>query len=46
VVLLGCKRVVADHELDDCDLMVIAASLRGMAAQLPAYQYTPNSLTW
>ncbi len=46
VVLFGCKRVLADHELDDRDLMVLAASLRDMTAQLPADQYTPNSLTW
>jgi hypothetical protein len=46
VVLFGCKRVLADHELDDRDLMAIAASLRDLTAQLPADQYTPNSLTW
>jgi hypothetical protein len=46
VVLFGCKRVLADHELDDRDLMAIAASLRDMTTQLPADQYTPNSLTW
>lgn len=46
VVLFGCKRVLADHELDDHDLMAIAASLRDMTAQLPADQYTPNSLNW
>ena len=46
VVLFGCKRVLADHELDDRDLMVIVASLRDMTTQLPADQYTPNSLTW
>jgi hypothetical protein len=46
VVLFGCKRVLADHELDDRDLMAIAASLRDMITQLPADQYTPNSLTW
>jgi hypothetical protein len=46
VVLLGCKRVLADHELDDHDLMTIAASLRDMTTQLPADQYTPNSLNW
>jgi hypothetical protein len=45
VVLFGCKRVLADHELDDRDLMAIAASLRDMITQLPADQYTPNSLT-
>jgi hypothetical protein len=46
VVLFGCKRVLADHELDERDLMVIAASLRDMITHLPADQYTPNSLTW
>jgi hypothetical protein len=46
VVLFGCKRVLADHQLDDRDLMAIAASLRDMTTQLPADQYTPNSLTW
>jgi hypothetical protein len=46
VVLFGCKRVLADHELDDRALMAIAASLRDMITQLPADQYTPNSLTW
>jgi hypothetical protein len=46
VVLLGCKRVLADDEVDDRDLMAIAASLREMITQLPADQYTPNSLTW
>jgi hypothetical protein len=46
VVLFGCKRVLADHELDDRDLMAIAASLRDMTTQLPADQYTPNSLIW
>jgi hypothetical protein len=46
VVLFGCKRVLADHELDDRDLMVIVASLRDMTTQLPADQYTPSSLTW
>jgi hypothetical protein len=46
VVLFGCKRVLADHELDDRDLMAIAASLRDMITQLPADQYTHNSLTW
>lgn len=45
-VLLGCKRVLADNEVDDHDLMAIAASLRDMITQLPADQYTPNSLTW
>ena len=44
--MFGCKRVLADHELDDHDLMAIAASLRDMTAQLPADQYTPNSLNW
>jgi hypothetical protein len=38
--------VLADHELDDRDLMAIAASLRDMTTHLPADQYTPNSLTW
>jgi len=46
VVLFGCKRVLADPELDDRDLMAIAASLRDLTTQLPADQYTPNSLTW
>jgi hypothetical protein len=46
VVLFGCKRVLADHELDDRDLMAIVASLRDMITPLPADQYTPNSLTW
>jgi hypothetical protein len=46
VVLFGCKRVLADDEVDDRDLMAIAASLRDMTTQLPADQYTPNSLTW
>jgi hypothetical protein len=46
VVLLGCKRVLADDHVDDRDLMAIAASLRDMTTQLPADQYTPNSLTW
>ena len=46
VVLFGCKRLLADHELDDRDLMVIVASLRDMTTQLPADEYTPNSLTW
>jgi len=46
VVLFGCKRVLADHDLDDRDLMVIAASLRDMTTQLPADQYTLNSLNW
>jgi hypothetical protein len=34
-----------ERELDDRDLMAIAASLRDMITQLPADQYTPNSLT-
>jgi hypothetical protein len=46
VVLLGCKRVLAGDEVNDRDLMSIAASLRDMTTQLPADQYTPNSLTW
>ena len=46
VVLFGCKRVLADHELDDRDLMAITASLRDLTTQLPVDQYTPNSLTW
>jgi hypothetical protein len=46
VVLFGCKRVLADAEVDDHDLMAIAASLRDMTTQLPADQYTPNPLTW
>jgi hypothetical protein len=46
IVLFGCKRVLADHELDDRDLMAVAASLRDMTTQLPADQYTSNSLTW
>ena len=46
VVLFGCKRVLADHEADDRDLMAIAASLRDMTTQFPADQQTPNSLTW
>jgi hypothetical protein len=46
VVLFGCKRILADDEVDDRDLMAIAASLRDMTTQLPADQYTPNSLTW
>lgn len=36
VVLFGCKRVLADHEVDDRDLMAIAVSLRDMTTQLPA----------
>ena len=46
VVLFGCKRVLADDEVDDRHLMAIAASLRDMTTQLPADQYTANSLTW
>jgi hypothetical protein len=46
VVLFGCKRVLADDEVDDRDLIAIAASLRDMTTQLPAEQYTSNSLTW
>jgi hypothetical protein len=46
VVLFGCKRVLAADEVDDRDLMAIAASLRDMITQLPADQYTPNSLIW
>ena len=45
VVLFGCKRVLAENGVDDRDLMVIAASLRDMTTQLPADQYTRNSLT-
>jgi hypothetical protein len=44
--MFGCKPVLADHELDERDLIIIAASLRDMTAQLPADQYTPNSLAW
>jgi hypothetical protein len=46
VVLYGCKRVLADREIDDRDLIVIVASLRDLITQLPADQYMPNSLTW
>jgi hypothetical protein len=46
VVLFGCKRVLADHELDERDLMAIVASLRDMITQLPADQYTSNPPTW
>ncbi len=46
VVLFGCKRVLADREVDDRDLMAIVASLRDMTTQLPADQHTPSSLTW
>jgi hypothetical protein len=46
VVLFGCKRILADDEVDERDLMAIAASLRDMTTQLSADQYTPNSLTW
>jgi hypothetical protein len=35
VVLFGCKRVLADHELDGRDLLVIAASLRDFTAPRP-----------
>jgi hypothetical protein len=46
VVLYGRRRVLADQEIDDRDLMVIVASLRDLTTQLPADQYTPNPLTW
>jgi hypothetical protein len=46
VVLYGCKRVLADREIDDRDLMVIVAILRDLTAQLPADHYMPNPLTW
>jgi hypothetical protein len=46
VVLFGCKRVLADDEVDDRALMAIAASMRDVTTQLPGDQYTPNSLTW
>ncbi len=45
-VLLGCKRVLANQEIDDRDLLVIVASLRDLTAQLPADHYAPNPLTW
>ncbi|MGC1282949.1 MAG: hypothetical protein WA895_08445 [Streptosporangiaceae bacterium] len=38
--------VVSRLDAHDRDLMAIAASLRDMTTQLPADQYTPNSLTW
>jgi hypothetical protein len=46
VVLYGCKRVLADREIDERELMVIVASLRDLTTQLPAHQYNSNSLTW
>jgi hypothetical protein len=42
VVLFACKRVLADPQLDDRDLMAIAASLRDMTTQLPGDQYSPT----
>jgi hypothetical protein len=45
-VLLGCKRVLANQEIDDRDLLAIVASLRDLTNQLPADQYAPNPLTW
>jgi hypothetical protein len=42
VVLFGCKRVLADPEFDNRDLMAIAASLRYLTTHLPADRYTPT----
>jgi hypothetical protein len=44
VVLLGCKRVLADDEVDDRDLLAIAVSVRDVTTEFPADQYIPNSL--
>lgn len=45
-VLLGCKRVLANQEIDDRDLLAIVVGLRDLTSQLSADQYAPNSLTW
>jgi hypothetical protein len=46
VVLPGCKRVLADDEVDDRDLLAIAVSVRDMTTEFPADQYIPIPLTW
>lgn len=45
-VLLGCKRVLANQDIDDRDLLVIVASLRDLTNQFPDDQYAPNPLNW
>jgi hypothetical protein len=46
MVLLACRRVLADRELeaDDRDVMAAVFSLRSEAAQLPDDQYDHNPL--
>jgi hypothetical protein len=39
LVLFACRRVVADHGIDDHDLMVAADSLRNYAADFPDETY-------
>ena len=46
LVLYACKRVFADREASDGDIMTIAAALRDEAAQLrdDAYDHSPPQL--
>jgi hypothetical protein len=41
----AAKRVLADDEVDDRDLLAIAVSVRDMTTEFPADQDIPNSLT-
>jgi hypothetical protein len=40
----AAKRVLADDEVDDRDLLAIAVSVRDVTTEFPADQYIPNSL--
>jgi len=46
LVIFACRRLLDDREAGDSELLVIAGSLRGQAADYPADGYDHNPLTF
>ena len=46
LVMFACKRILADREADDRDIMAAVSSIREESRQLPADQYAAHPMTW
>jgi hypothetical protein len=46
VVLLACRRILADHEAEDQEIMVAVSTIREQSRQLPDDQYATHPMMW
>jgi len=46
MVMLACRRIMDDHELEEQDIMAAVSSIRELTRQLPDDRYAAHPMAW